>query len=108
MLRRVRVFSLAESLGAVAFGGFIGMVGFLGGLKAPIELRQLIMPTIRVHGVVVGSRAGFEAMCRAMALHQIRPVIDRVFPLSETRSAFEHLARGAHVGKVVIDVSGKS
>ena len=77
--------SLSQSLGAVAFAGFIGMVGFLGGLKAPIDLKELISPTVRVHGVVVGSRAAFDAMCRAMALHQIRPVIDRVFPMAEAR-----------------------
>ena len=100
--------SLSQSLGAVAFAGFIGMVGFLGGLKAPIDLKELISPTVRVHGVVVGSRAAFDAMCRAMALHQIRPVIDRVFPMAEARAAFEHLARAAHVGKVVIDVPGAS
>ena len=96
--------SLSQSLKAVAFAGFIGAVGFLGGRQAPLELRDLIMPTVRMHGVVVGSRAGFEAMCRAMALHQIRPVIDRVFPMTEVRSAYQHLARAAHVGKIVIDV----
>jgi len=27
----------------------------------------------------------FEAMNRAIALHQIKPVVDRVFPFSETK-----------------------
>ena len=99
--------SLAQSLGAVAFGGFIAMVGFLGGLEAPLSLRHLIGPTVRMHGIVVGSRAEFEAMCRAMALHEIRPVIDRIFALDQVRDAFEHMRRAAHVGKIVIDVQGK-
>jgi NADPH:quinone reductase-like Zn-dependent oxidoreductase len=29
-------------------------------------------------------------------------VIDTVFPFEEARAAFEHLASGAHFGKVVI------
>lgn len=99
--------SLDQSLAAVAFGGFIGVVGFLGGRDAPIDLRHLIVPAVRIHGLVVGSRAGFEAMCRAMVRHEIRPVIDSSFALGETRAAFEHMRRAAHVGKIVIDVAGK-
>jgi len=34
--------------------------------------------------IYVGSREMFEAMNRAIALHQIKPVVDRVFPFSET------------------------
>ncbi len=99
--------SLTQSLGAVAFGGFIGLVGFLGGLQAPLDLRQLIGPMVRIHGVVVGSRAELEAMCQAMALHEIRPVIDRTFALDQARAAFDHMRRAAHVGKIVIEVRGK-
>jgi D-arabinose 1-dehydrogenase-like Zn-dependent alcohol dehydrogenase len=80
----------------------------MGPGRSLAELKELILPTVRMHGVVVGSRAAFEAMCRAMTLHQIRPVIDRVFPMVETRSAYQHLARAAHVRKVVIDVPGMS
>lgn len=100
--------SLAQSLAAVAFGGFIGVVGFLGGLEAPINLRHLITSTVRIHGVVVGSRAGLEAMCRAMALHQIRPVIDSTFAFDQARGAFEHMRRAAHRGKIVIELRRKS
>jgi NADPH:quinone reductase-like Zn-dependent oxidoreductase len=98
--------TLEQSLGAVAFGGFVGLVGFLGGLSVPLNLRQLIGPNVCLQGVVVGSRAEFEAMNRAMALHGIHPVLDRTFALEDARSAFEHMARAGHVGKIVIDVDG--
>ena len=32
--------------------------------------------------ISVGSRADFEAMNRAIALHRLRPVIDRTFPFA--------------------------
>jgi len=97
--------SLAQSLSCTAFGGFVGVVGFVAGFEATISLRQLIGPMIRVQGIAVGSRAGFAAMNRAIERHQIRPVLDREFAFSETRAAFKHLASGAHFGKVVINLA---
>jgi len=44
----------------------------------------------------------FEAMNRAIAL-QIKPVVDRVFPFSETKEAYRHLQSGAHF-KIVIQL----
>jgi NADPH:quinone reductase-like Zn-dependent oxidoreductase len=44
----------------------------------------------------------FEAMNRAIGLHQLRPVIDRAFAFDEARDALRYLESGAHFGKVVI------
>jgi NADPH:quinone reductase-like Zn-dependent oxidoreductase len=94
--------TMAKSLGAVAFGGFIGVVGFVAGYDATIPVRALIGPMIRVQGIAVGSRARFEAMNRAIAKHRLRPVIDSTFPLEKAADAFRHLKSGQHFGKIVI------
>jgi len=60
------------------------------------------MNKVRVQGVLVGSRADFEAMNRAIALHQLRPVVDRVFPFAEAREAFAYQERGGFFGKICI------
>lgn len=52
--------------------------------------------------ISVGSRTDFEAMNRAIALHRLRPVIDRVFPFDEAPAAYRHFENRAHFGKVVI------
>ena len=39
---------------------------------------------------------------RAIVLHKLRPVVDRVFPFAEAGAALRHLESGAHFGKVVI------
>jgi hypothetical protein len=44
----------------------------------------------------------FEAMCRAMTLHQIRPVIDRVIPWTEAPRAIDEMANGGVFGKIVL------
>ena len=94
--------SLPQSLAAIAFGGFIAVVGFVGGYETPLNIRQLIGPKVRLQGIVVGSRAGLEAMVRAMTLHKIKPVIDSSFSLAQTAEAFRRLEGGSQVGKIVI------
>jgi NADPH:quinone reductase-like Zn-dependent oxidoreductase len=43
-------------------------------------------------------------MNRAIALHQLRPVVDRVFPFDRAPDAFRYLESAAHFGKIVIHV----
>lgn len=96
--------TMEKSLAAVAFGGFIGIVGFVAGMKAEIPLRSIIGPMIRIQGIAVGSRARFEAMNRAIVLHKLKPVVDSTFPLEKAADAFRHLEQGKHFGKIVISL----
>jgi NADPH:quinone reductase-like Zn-dependent oxidoreductase len=96
--------TLPQSLQAVRAGGRIYLIGVLGGSATEFPLTAILMRRVRVEGVLVGSRASFEAMNRAVSLHQLRPVIDRTFPLAEARAAFEHMASGRHFGKICIEI----
>jgi NADPH:quinone reductase-like Zn-dependent oxidoreductase len=53
---------------------------------------------------MVGSREMFAAMLRAIDLHRIHPVIDRLFDFEHATDALNYLNKGSHVGKVVIRV----
>jgi NADPH:quinone reductase-like Zn-dependent oxidoreductase len=94
--------TLAKSIDAVRLGGKISVIGVLSGIKTDIDLRRILMRGVQLQGVFVGSRQMFEDMNRAIALHRLQPVIDRVFPLEQTREAFQHMASGKHFGKIVI------
>jgi NADPH:quinone reductase-like Zn-dependent oxidoreductase len=94
--------TLAQSLRAVRYGGTIALVGNLAGLDAEIRLGLVFMRAVRLQGIFVGSRATFEAMNRAIALHGLQPVIDRVFPFAEAPAAFAHMKRQGHFGKIVV------
>jgi NADPH:quinone reductase-like Zn-dependent oxidoreductase len=96
--------TLPQSLQAVRGGGRIYLIGVLGGTAAEIPITSIQMRRVRVEGVLVGSRASFEALNRAVSLHRLRPVIDRTFPLAEVRAAFEHMAAGGHFGKICIEI----
>lgn len=57
---------------------------------------------VRLQGVTVGHRDGFEAMLAAMAHHQVRPVLGETFAFDALRDAMDHLRQGGHVGKTLI------
>ncbi len=87
---------------AVRAGGAISLIGVLTGGTGEVNPRLLLVKNIRLQGIYVGSREMFEAMNRAIALHKLRPVVDRVFPFSDAVEAYRYLESGAHFGKVVI------
>ena len=96
--------TLAQSLKAVRTGGQISVIGVLSGTSTELDVIPVLMRCVRLQGIFVGHRASFEAMNRALEAAQIRPVVDRVFELDDTRSALEHMAAGAHFGKVCLRV----
>jgi NADPH:quinone reductase-like Zn-dependent oxidoreductase len=94
--------TLEKSMKAVRTGGTISLIGVLTGTAGEINPRSILMRTIRLQGIYVGSREMFEEMNRAIALHKLKPVIDRVFPFADAVEAYRYLESGAHFGKVVI------
>lgn len=94
--------TLSRSIRATAAGGEISIVGVLAGAGEAIDFMQLFMSGATIRRIMVGSREDFEAMNRAMSLHQMRPVIDSVFSFQEAQTAWQHFKDHKHVGKVVI------
>lgn len=94
--------TLPLSLRAVRPGGTLSMIGVLSGLNIEASLGPIVARQIRLQGVTVGHRDGFEAMLRAMALHEIRPVTGEVFPFEKLKDALTHLRAGGHFGKTLI------
>lgn len=99
--------TLPQSLRAVRTAGHVALIGVLTGY-GQVNPLPILMKGVRVTGIYVGSREMFEAMNRAIAQHQLRPVIDRVFPFEKAADAYRHLQGAAHVGKVVISMRGAS
>lgn len=92
--------TLGQSVACVRTSGRISLIGVLtGGEFNPIPI---LMKSITLQGIFVGSRTMFEEMNRAISLHQMRPVVDRVFPFSEFPQALRHMESGAHFGKIVL------
>jgi NADPH:quinone reductase-like Zn-dependent oxidoreductase len=86
---------------AVRRGGHIALIGVLAG-GGEFDPRLMMLKGARLQGIFVGSREMFEEMNRAIDLAGLKPVIDRIFEFSELHDALNHLASGAHFGKVVV------
>lgn len=93
----------AESLSACRSGARVAVIGVLSGRETQLDVAPILMRQLRLQGVFVGSRADFLALNAALAAHELRPVVDRTFPMAEARAAFEVMERGEHQGKLVIE-----
>ena len=83
-------------------GGQIHMIGYVGSKTGEINPLEILYRRAVVRGIPIGSRKSFEHMNRAIALHRMRPVVDRVFPWMEARAALEYMREGKHFGKIVL------
>lgn len=95
--------TLDETLRAVRVGGTVTLLGILAGAKVELNLTRVFMNAVRVQGLMVGHRADFEALLRALEANRgVRPVVDKVFDFDDAPAAFAHLVAAGHVGKVVL------
>ncbi len=96
--------TIAQSVRALRIGGTASVIGVLSGALPELDLRPILMQDLRLQGVFVGSRATFLGLLAVVHEHGLRPHIDRVFPVSEARAAFEYAASGQQFGKVVLSL----
>jgi len=96
--------TLMKSLRAVRTGGTISVIGVLTGGGSEVSPVPILMKSVRLQGIYVGSRDMFEAMNRAIVAHGIKPVVDRVFAFEEAREAMHYMESGSHFGKIVIRI----
>ena len=94
--------TLPQSLRCIRPGGTLSMIGVLSGGAMTAQLGLVVTRHVRLQGITVGHRDGFEAMVRAFEQHKVKPVIDRVFAFEELKEAMAYLKSGAHFGKVCI------
>ena len=95
---------LSQSLGAVATGGTVSLVGALGGGSSLIDAGAVFLSGAVLRPVIAGSRAQLASVVRAVSLHRLRPVIARVFAFDEAPAALAWYASSQVVGKTVIKV----
>ncbi|HZQ42427.1 MAG TPA: NAD(P)-dependent alcohol dehydrogenase [Acidobacteriaceae bacterium] len=106
--------TIAKSLSVVRPAGHVHVIGVLSGTapsagpgrEAPgLDVRSILTKSVHINGIYVGSRAMFHRMNAAISANHLKPVIDRVFPLSEARGAFEYMQNGSHFGKIVLSLN---
>jgi NADPH:quinone reductase-like Zn-dependent oxidoreductase len=92
--------TVERSLASTRMGGRLALVGVLTGRANAVS--SLANAGVDVTPVRVGSRDDFEAMNRAVAFHQSRPLIAARYPFEQLPEALHLLKSGQHMGKIVI------
>ncbi|RGP53653.1 zinc-dependent alcohol dehydrogenase family protein [Pseudomonas abyssi] len=94
--------TLVQSFKALRLGGQVNIIGYLGGKCGEVSPLLILQSHSRVRGIAVGPCSSLEALCGAIQAVQLIPVIDRIFSVDNLGEAFDYLASGSHMGKVVL------
>jgi len=91
-----------SSFRSAAKGGRILTVGNSGGPKFEIDNRFIFGKHLSIIGSSMGTRADFATVMDLIFAGKLKPVMDRVYPLVEARSAQELLEKGEQLGKITL------
>lgn len=94
--------TLKESMKSVKIGGHISLIGVVAGGDDDFKLGAAVAGNMKLQAISVGSRAQFDDMNAALALHRIKPVVDQTFAFEELPDALRAMAAGSHFGKICV------
>lgn len=86
-------------------GGRIVNFGRTAGNITEVSTRLLYWKQISIYGTTMGTRDEFLSVLDFLESRNIKPVIDKTFPMSRVREAFEHMHSASQFGKIVLDIS---
>ena len=94
-----------ESLRCLAKGGRLVTCGATTGPKVVSDIRRVFWNHYTIMGSTMGNAAEYAEIVRVLGTGELRPVVDRVYPLHDVRSAYERLERAEQLGKVVVQIA---
>ncbi|HEX2362333.1 MAG TPA: NAD(P)H-quinone oxidoreductase [Jiangellaceae bacterium] len=104
--------NLERNLAALAPAGRLVIIGLQGGRTAELDLSVLMGKGAAIIGTLLRSRSATEKAIIVAAVREhvwplvesgdVRPVVDRVLPMTSASEAHRVVEAGEHVGKVVL------
>jgi NADPH:quinone reductase-like Zn-dependent oxidoreductase len=92
-----------QSVLALASGGRLVTVGATTGYDPLTDLRHVFYRRLSILGSTMGPKGELFDILRFVSEGRLRPVLDRVLPLSEAAAAQELLSSRAQFGKIVLN-----
>jgi NADPH:quinone reductase-like Zn-dependent oxidoreductase len=92
------------SLRCARKGGRILTVGNTSGPHLELDNRYIFAKHLSLIGSTMGTHADFSTVMQLVFSGQLKPVIDKAYPLQETARAEDRLAEGKQMGKIIIDI----
>lgn len=85
-------------------GGRIAIFGRTAGNIPDIPTRLLYWKQISIHGTTMGTRDEFLSMLDLLESRNLKPVIDKTYPLDEINTALQHMKNANQFGKIVLKI----
>ena len=93
-----------KSLRTLARGGRLVTCGATAGAEVSINLRLIFFKLLSILGSTMGSIAELHAIMGHVATGRLRPIVDRVLPLTEIAEGHRLLESREAFGKIVLEV----
>jgi NADPH:quinone reductase-like Zn-dependent oxidoreductase len=98
--------TLPDAIRCCRTGGQVVLIGNVTGNRAELFLPAVLTRQLTLRAVTVGHRQGLAALCRAVARHELRPVVGEVVAFEDAPDAFRALEAGTVFGNVCIRIDG--
>jgi NADPH:quinone reductase-like Zn-dependent oxidoreductase len=92
-----------ESMKSLKAGGTIVTCGATTGFDAKFDLRFLFARQLSFLGSYMGTMGDLYDVLGHVFAGRLKPVVDRAFPLQETRAAHEYMESSQMFGKIVLN-----
>jgi NADPH:quinone reductase-like Zn-dependent oxidoreductase len=102
VVEHVGVATWPKSLESLAPAGRLVTCGATTGYGAGIDLRYLFSKQWSLLGSFMGTMGELHQVLKFVFRKQLKPVIDRVYPLAEIRAAHERLGKMEQFGKIIV------
>lgn len=91
-----------RSLRSLRKGGRLVTCGATSGSPGPTNINLVFWKQLEILGSTMASRSEFKEMLKLVWNRRLRPIVDRVFSLSDAKTAHEILEEGKQFGKLVL------
>ncbi|AXL53671.1 alcohol dehydrogenase [Paraburkholderia caffeinilytica] len=96
--------SFGQYVRALNFGARVLIYGSTGGTAVEFSAPDLFLRHASVIGTAMGTTDDFRNMLAFVEAQEVKPVIDRAFPLEQAGEALHYLEAGHQIGKVTIRI----
>ncbi len=93
-----------QSLASLARGGRLVTCGATAGGQPQDDIGAIVSKQLKIYGSTLGSRREFAQLISFLNATKIKPIIDRVFSLSEAADAQRYVEAARQFGKVVLEM----
>lgn len=93
-----------KSVRSLARGGRLVTCGATTGRHGTLDLAAVFSKQLTIHGSYMGTKGELMRVAHYFFTGQLKPVIDRTFPLAEAAAAHRRMEESGQFGKIVLEV----